>query len=107
MADNVQLARGVFEELFSKGKLDFIDRNYDAAFKGHETLNQNYGRDELERSGELFPRGAARRGEGAEEAVAAGEKVLRGGACKATHRDGFLGRPAPGTPANVHGVPVV
>jgi steroid delta-isomerase-like uncharacterized protein len=107
MPDNVQIARSYFEELFGKGKLDFVDRNVDPAFKGHETLLEEYGRDEVKRNAQMYRNGFPDLSVAIDEALAAGEKVLIRWSAKGTHRGSFLGRPPTGKQMDVHGISVI
>jgi steroid delta-isomerase-like uncharacterized protein len=96
MADNSKIARGVMEELFSKGKIDFVDQNFDPGFKGHETLLGNYGRDEIKKHVQLYRSAFPDLTVTVDDLIAAGDKVLLRWTCKGTHKGTFIGKAATG-----------
>jgi steroid delta-isomerase-like uncharacterized protein len=106
MADNAKIARGVEEELFSKGKLDFVDQHFDPAFKGHETLMGKYGRDQIKKHVQMYRTAFPDLSVTIDDVVAAGDKVLVRWTCKATHRGVFLGKPATGKNVMIDGLSV-
>jgi steroid delta-isomerase-like uncharacterized protein len=107
MPDNTQVARQAFEDLFGKGKLDVVDRCYDASFQGHETLVEDYDCDELkenaQRYRQAFPDLAVR----VEEAIGAGEKVLLRWSARGTHQGPFLGKAPTGKAITTDGLTVM
>jgi steroid delta-isomerase-like uncharacterized protein len=107
MSDYTQVARGIFEELFNKGKLDFVDKNYDPSFQGHETLLEDYGRDQLKKHVQMYRSAFPDLSLNINEVVAAGEKVLLRWRAKGTHRGSFLGKAPTGTTMDVQGISVL
>jgi steroid delta-isomerase-like uncharacterized protein len=105
MPENVQVARGVFEDLF-KGKYDVVDRNYDAGFQGHEPLLEDYGREELKKNVQRYRSAFPDLNVTVDEALAAGDRVLLRWSARGTHRGQFLGQPATGRPVNTQGITV-
>jgi steroid delta-isomerase-like uncharacterized protein len=107
MADNSKIARGVMEELFSKGKLDFVDQNFDPSFKGHETLLGRYGRDDIKKHVQMYRSAFPDLNVTIDDIVAAGDKVLLRWTCKGSHKGTFVGKPATGKSITADGLTVM
>ena len=107
MADNSKIARGVMEELFSKGKLDFVDQNFDATFKGHETLVGNYGRDQIKQHVQMYRGAFPDLTVTIDDLVAAGDKVLLRWTCRGTHKGNFIGKAGTGKSVTTEGLTVL
>jgi steroid delta-isomerase-like uncharacterized protein len=106
MPNNVQVSRGVFEELFNQGKLDFVDKNYDASFEGHETLVEDYDREELKKNAQGYRSAFPDLTIAVEETVEAGDKVLVRWSARGTHRGNFLGKSGTGKQMATQGLSV-
>jgi steroid delta-isomerase-like uncharacterized protein len=106
MANNMQVARSVFEELFSKGKLDMIDQIFDPSYKGHETLIGEFDRAQLKRNVQMYRTGFPDLTVSVNEAVEAGEKVLARWTARGTNSGTFMNQPPTGKQSKVDGITV-
>jgi steroid delta-isomerase-like uncharacterized protein len=91
MADNAQIARIAIEELNSQGKLDIVDRHYDASYKGHETLTAEVGREQLKKNVQMYRAAFPDLQVKADEVATAGDKALVRWTARGTHKGPFLG----------------
>jgi steroid delta-isomerase-like uncharacterized protein len=107
MADNSKIARGVMEELFSKGKLEFIDQNFDPSFKGHETLLGSYARDDIKKHVQLYRSAFPDLNVTIDDIVTAGDKVLLRWTCKGSHKGTFIGKSPTGKSITADGLTVM
>jgi steroid delta-isomerase-like uncharacterized protein len=106
MANNTQVARSVFEELYSKGKLDLIDQIFDPSYRGHETLIRQFDRSQLKRNVQGYRTGFPDLTITVSETVEAGEKVLVRWTARGTNSGSFLGQPPTGKQTKVDGISV-
>jgi steroid delta-isomerase-like uncharacterized protein len=104
--ENGQIARGVYEELFSKGKLDFVDKNFDRSFQGHDTLLGDYGYDRLKSNVQMYRSAFPDLSIRVDDVVETAEKVLIRWTARGTQRGTFLGRSATNKQSSVQGISV-
>jgi len=106
MADNGQIARTAFEDLYTKRKLDIVDQHYDASYKGHETMAPNMDRDQFRKNAQMylaaFPDLVCK----VDEVAAAGDKVLLRWTARGTHKGPLFGASPSGKPFNIQGITV-
>ena len=107
MASNATIAKGVFEDLFSRGTLGFIDQYFDPGFRGHETLIQEFDRDQLRENVQAYRRAFPDLVMTCDEVVDAGDKVLVRWTVSGTHRGLFLGLSPTGKSTSVKGLSVM
>src|SRR5262245_36465447 len=107
MPDNVKIARGVFEDLFGKGKLDFVDQNFDPGYRGHETLIPDYNRDQAKKNVQMYRTAFPDLSVTCDEVVGSGDKVLIRWTCQGTHRGPFAGNPPTGKKTKVSGITIL
>jgi steroid delta-isomerase-like uncharacterized protein len=105
MPDNVQLARGAFEDLFN-GNYDVLERSFDPGFRGHEPLLEEYGREELKKSIQGYRSAFPDLVITIDEALAAGDRVLLRWSARGTNRGQFLGQRPTGRQASTRGITV-
>jgi steroid delta-isomerase-like uncharacterized protein len=105
--ENREIARGFFEELFSKGKLDFIDQNVDAGYRGNESLGKNITPAQLKNNVQMYRKAFPDLTAKIDELVEATDKILVRWTCVGTHRGDFLGKPATGKRSEIKGISVM
>ncbi len=106
MANNTQVARSVFEELYSKGKLEIVDQIFDPSYRGHETLIKQFDRSQLKRNVQGYRVGFPDLTITVNETTEAGEKVLVRWTARGTHSGTFMGQAPTGKQARVDGISV-
>jgi steroid delta-isomerase-like uncharacterized protein len=105
--DNGQIARGVFEELFGKGRLEFADQNYDRSFRGHDTLIGDFGADDVKKNVQLYRSAFPDLSMTIDELIETAEKVLVRWSARGTHRGAFLGKLPTNKQSRVQGISVL
>ena len=105
--DNAQVARGVFEELFGQGRLDFIDQNYDRSFRGHDTLVRDYDFNQIKNNVQMYRTGFPDLTMTVDDLVTATDKVLVRWTARGSHSGEFLGQPGTGKQSQVQGITVI
>jgi steroid delta-isomerase-like uncharacterized protein len=105
--DNAQIARGVMEELFGRGNLDYVDQYFERTYRGHDTLLGEFGYDRLKQNVQLYRQAFPDLSVKIDDLVSASEKVLLRWTARGTHRGPFLGRSATGKKATVSGITVM
>jgi len=104
--DNVQIARGVFEELFGRGNLDYVDQCFERTYRGHDTLIGEFGCDRLKENVQMYRSAFPDLSVKIDDLVSASEKVLVRWTARGTHKGQFLGRSATGKKAQAQGMTV-
>lgn len=104
--DNVQIARGVLEELFGRGNLDYVDQYFERTYRGHDTLVGEFGCDRLKENVQMYRGAFPDLSLKVDDLVSASEKVLIRWTASGTHKGQFLGRPATGKRTQVQGITV-
>jgi steroid delta-isomerase-like uncharacterized protein len=107
MSDISQIARGVFEELYNRGKLEFIDQNYDPTYKGHDTLDGEFGREQLKKNVRAYRTAFPDLTMRIEDLVPSSNKVLVRWTGRGTHRGPFMGKAPTGKQSSVEGITVI
>jgi steroid delta-isomerase-like uncharacterized protein len=106
MPDNSQVARRILEDILGQGKLDLIEQIFDPAFKGHDTLIDEFGRDGIKRNVQMYRGAFPDLSFKIDEVTAAGDKVLVRWTGRGTHRGQFLGKAPTGKQATAQGISV-
>jgi steroid delta-isomerase-like uncharacterized protein len=104
--ENGQIVRGVFEELFGRGKLDYVDRNFDRNYRGHDTLSGDFGPDQLKAQVQMYRTAFPDLSVRIDDLVETSEKVLVRWTARGTHRGEFLGKAATNKRAEIQGITV-
>ena len=104
--DNAQIARGVFEELYGRGNLDYVDECFDGNYRGHDTLIGDFGIDQLKQQAQMYRSAFPDLTIKVDDLVASAEKVLVRWTARGTHRGTFLGRAATGKRTQAEGITV-
>lgn len=102
-----RIARGVFEELFGRGRLDFAERHYDRSFRGHDALVGDFGFDDVKRNVQMYRSAFPDLAFEIDELIETAEKVLVRWTARGTHRGQFLGKPGTGRQSRVQGISVL
>lgn len=105
--DNAQVARGVFEELFSRGRLDFVDQNFDRSYRGHDTLMRDFDINQAKKNVQMYRAAFPDLTITVDDLVAATDKVLVRWTARGTHRGEFLGKAPTGKKSQVQGITVL
>ena len=105
--DNGQIARAFFAEVWSRGKLDFIDQNFDRSFQSHETLEPNGNLELLKNKVQMYRSAFPDVVVAADELTEAGDKVLVRWTARGTHRGNLFGKPGTGKRFEVQGLSVL
>jgi steroid delta-isomerase-like uncharacterized protein len=105
--DNAQIARGVMEELFGRGNLDYVDQYFERTYRGHDTLIGEFGCDRLKENVQMYRTAFPDLTVKIDDLVSASEKVLLRWTARGTHKGQFLGRSATGKKAQTQGITVL
>jgi steroid delta-isomerase-like uncharacterized protein len=105
--DNAQIARGVMEDLFSKGNLGFVDQNFERTYRGHDPLMGEYGCDQLKLEVQMYRAAFPDMTCKVDELVSAADKVLVRWTARGTHKGSFMGRAPTGRQVQVQGITVL
>ena len=104
--DNAQIARDVFEELFSEGKVALVDQRFDKGYRGHDPLTGELDREGLKQSVQMYRAAFPDLTVNVDDLVAASDKVLVRWTTQGTHRGPFLGKSGTGKKIQVQGITV-
>jgi steroid delta-isomerase-like uncharacterized protein len=102
--DNARIVRGVAEQLFGRGRLDFVDEYYDPQYRGHDTLNGEFGRLRLKEIVAMYRTAFPNMNMRIDDLVETSEKVLARWTARGTHTGMFLGVPPTGRESQVQGI---
>jgi steroid delta-isomerase-like uncharacterized protein len=105
--DNAQIARGVFEEIFSQGKQELIEQYFERSYRGHDTLIGEADRDRFRQSVQMYRAAFPDLNIKVDDLVAASEKVLVRWTARGTHRGQFLGKSPTNKKVEVDGISVL
>src|SRR5213083_2169829 len=104
--ENGEMVRGVFEQLFGQGKLDYVDRNFDRNYRGHDTLAGEVGVDQLKANVKMYRTAFPDLSVRIDDLIETSEKVLCRWTARGTHRGEFLGKAATGRKTQTAGISV-
>ncbi|HXU80899.1 MAG TPA: ester cyclase [Polyangia bacterium] len=105
--DNAQIARGVLEELFGRGNLDYVDQCFERTYRGHDTLIGEFGCDRLKETVQMYRQAFPDLSMKIDDLVSASDKVMLRWTARGTHKGPFLGRSATNRKATVSGISVM
>jgi steroid delta-isomerase-like uncharacterized protein len=102
--DIKQVSRGVLEEVFSKGRLDYLDKVCDASFKAHDPLTGQQDVAGLKRDAEMYRAAFPDLTATVVGICAEGDSVCVMWRCTGTHQKPFMNVPPTGKKITVEGI---
>jgi steroid delta-isomerase-like uncharacterized protein len=92
--------------MYSKGKLELVEQLYDPSYRGHDTLDGDFGRDDLKRNVQMYRSAFPDLNLKVDDLVSAGDKVLIRWTGRGTHRGPFMGQQPTGRQTTTQGMTV-